>query len=328
MCSGCVLVPWAQIVYMASFDFDSFANRLRKMDKHLRKWVNKKNITCYRVYDADLPSFPLAVDRYEAFLHVSEYKRDHGMDEASYRLWRAGTRRSLSEALEVPSANIYFKERKQQKGQAQYEKLSTQQREIEVQENGLKFIVNLADYLDTGLFLDHRPTREAVRAEAEGKRVLNLFAYTGSFTVYAAAGGAASTTTIDLSNTYLEWGKRNLEINGLTDPKHEYIRADVKGWLQGGVAQLYDIIVLDPPTFSNSKAMADILDTQRDHPELINGCLKRLSPEGKLYFSTNFRKFKLESEKLQATRVKEITGATIPKDFRNPKIHYCWLIQH
>ncbi|KGE86388.1 hypothetical protein IX84_21575 [Phaeodactylibacter xiamenensis] len=316
------------MVCMSSFDFDSFANRLRKMDKHLRKWARKKNITCYRVYDADLPSFPLAVDRYEAYLHVAEYKKDHGMDEDSYRLWRAGTRRALSEALEVPNANIYYKERKPQKGREQYEKLSKQQSEIIVQENGLLFIVNLADYLDTGLFLDHRPTREAVRAQAEGKRVLNLFAYTGSFTVYAAAGGATATTTIDLSNTYLEWAKRNLEQNNLTGPQHEYVRADVKAWLQQPVAQMYDLIVLDPPTFSNSKAMYDILDTQRDHPELINGCLKRLSPEGLLYFSTNFRKFKLEPEKLHASRIKDITGATIPKDFRNPKIHHCWLLQH
>lgn len=322
------LVPWAQIVDMASFDFDSFANRLRKMDKHLRKWARKKNITCYRVYDADLPGFPLAVDRYEQYLHVAEYKKDHGMDEDTYRLWRGGARRALAEALDVRNEHIFYKERKPQKGKEQHEKRSAQQREIVVQENGLQFIVNLEDYLDTGLFLDHRPTREAVREQAKGKRVLNLFAYTGSFTVYAAAGGALSSTTIDLSNTYLEWARRNLELNGFMSDPHRFIRADAKGWLQQPVEQLYDLIVLDPPTFSNSKAMFDVLDTQRDHPELINACLKRLSPEGSLYFLTNFRKFKLDTEKLQASRIRDITGATIPKDFRNPRIHYCWLLQH
>ncbi len=232
----------------------------------------------------------------------------------------------IAEALEVPAARIFFKERKPQRGREQYEKFDEQGRSILVQENGLRFVVNLTDYLDTGLFLDHRPTREKVREQAEGKRVLNLFAYTGSFTVYAAAGGASATTTIDLSNTYLEWGQRNMELNGLAGPQHEFVRADVKAWLEQAVDGLYDIVVLDPPTFSNSKRMEDVLYTQRDHPELINGCLRRLAPGGQLYFSTNFRKFQLEPERLNTKNIRDITSATIPKDFRNPKIHYCWLI--
>lgn len=304
-----------------------FANRLRKMDKHIGKWARRQGITCYRVYDADLPAFPLAIDRYEQYLHVAEYKRQQEGEE-DYRLWRAACRQTMASVLELPNEHIYFKERKPQKGSAQYEKLGQQQQEIEVQENGLKFIVNLSDYLDTGLFLDHRPTRQQVREQAAGKRLLNLFAYTGTFTVYAAAGGASATTTIDLSNTYLEWAQRNLQLNGLQGPQHEYLRADVKSWLQAPAQERYDLIVLDPPTFSNSKAMPDVLDTQRDHPELINACLSRLTPGGSLYFSTNFRKFKLETEALRTTNIKDISSATIPKDFRNPKIHYCWLIGH
>lgn len=309
-------------------DFEAFANRLRKMDKHLGKWARRRGISCYRVFDADLPRFPLAIDRYEEYLHVAEYKRQHGLAEDEYRLWRSGAKQAMAEVLHVPAARIFFKERQPQKGKQQYEKQSQEGRFIIAQENGLRFLVNLVDYLDTGLFLDHRPTREKVREQAQGKRVLNLFAYTGSFTVYAAAGGAVATTTIDLSNTYLQWAQRNMELNGLQGPEHELLRADVKDWLQQPVQGLYDIIMLDPPTFSNSKSMQEVLDVQRDHPELINACLRRLAPEGLLYFSTNFRKFKLEPEKLQAGRIKDITRATIPKDFRNPKIHYCWLLQH
>jgi len=313
---------------MPLLDFEAFANRLRKMDKHLGKWARRRGISCYRVYDADQPRFPLAIDRYEQYLHVAEYKREHGLSEDEYRLWRSGAKQTMAEALNVPPARIFFKERQPQKGKQQYEKRSEEGRVIIAQENGLRFLVNLVDYLDTGLFLDHRPTREKVREQAQGKRVLNLFAYTGSFTVYAAAGGAAATRTIDLSNTYLEWAQRNMELNGLAAPQHEFIRTDVKAWLQRPAESLYDIIVLDPPTFSNSKSMEEVLDVQRDHPKLINACLKRLAPEGLLYFSTNFRKFKLEPEKLQTRQIKDITRATIPKDFRNPKIHYCWLLQH
>ena len=309
-------------------DFDAFGNRLRKMDKHIGKWARRKGITCYRIYDADLPRFPLAIDRYEQYLHIAEYKRGHGLDEETYRLWKSGCIQTIADVLDLPPARLFFKERAPQKGKSQYEKQDEQHQHIIVQENGLRFLVNLVDYLDTGLFLDHRPTREQVREAADGKCVLNLFAYTGSFTVYAAAGGASATDTIDLSNTYLRWAERNMELNGFHGDEHGYIRADVKAWLQQPVQQVYDIIVLDPPTFSNSKSMEDILDVQRDHPALINACLKRLSAEGVLYFSTNFRKFKLEPEQLNTQNIKDITAATIPKDFRNPKIHYCWLIQH
>ena len=306
-----------------------FANRLRKMSRHYDKWARRKGISCYRVYDADLPSFPLAVDRYAAYVHVAEYKRKHPLTDDEHEAWRAESIATISEVLEVPEAHIFFKERKRQKGKEQYEKQEVAGFETVVEEAGLQFIVNLSDYLDTGLFLDHRNLRARVREEASGKRVLNLFAYTGSFTVHAAAGDATDSLTIDLSNTYLEWGQRNLALNQLDSERHRYLRADVKAWLKEEVQEQFDIIVLDPPTFSNSKAMRNILDTQADHPYMINACLRRLAPGGTLYFSTNYRRFQLEEEKIwQGATAKEISGQTVPDDFRNKKIHRSWEIRY
>lgn len=310
-------------------DFDIFANRLRKMARHYDKWARRQGITCYRIYDADVPEFPLAIDRYGNYLHVAEYRRDHPLSEEEYRLWRSGSRAVMQDILGLTPDKIYFKEREQKKGSSQYEKRDDRQQEFEVEENGLTFIVNLRDYLDTGLFLDHRITRQMARELADGKDTLNLFAYTGAFSVYMAAGGAASTTTIDLSNTYLEWAKRNMEHNGFSGPEHQYLREDVKEWLARPVRTWYDLIILDPPTFSNSKAMLDILDVQRDHVELITACLKRLKPGGTLFFSTNFRKFKLDELALSdLAEIRDITAATIPPDFRNKRIHYCWRFTH
>ena len=307
-------------------DFNMFANRLRKMSRHYGKWARRKGISCYRIFDADIPEFPLAIDIYQDCVHLAEYKRRHPLSDDEYRIWRSGCRRTVQEVLQIEGAKVFFKERKRQKGAQQYERYDSRQSEQIVNENGLQFIVNLSDYLDTGLFLDHRQTRQMVREQAEGKRFLNLFAYTGSFTVYAAAGGAISSTTIDLSNTYLRWAQRNMVINNLDGSQHQFVKADVKQWLQEPVKEVFDLIVLDPPTFSNSTSMRDILDTQRDHPELINQCLARLSPGGTLFFSTNYRRFKLDTEALQTTKVKEITGQTIPPDFRNKKIHRCFEI--
>jgi len=308
-------------------DLDIFANRLRKMERRLSKWARRQGITCYRIYDADAPEFPLVVDRYEACLHVAEYRRRHPLDEQEYQLWRAGCRQVLTEVLDCPAPQLYWKERQQQKGRQQYEKRDARQREFIVGEGGLRFIVNLSDYLDTGLFLDHRPTRAMVRERAAGKRVLNLFAYTGSFTVYAADGGAAATTTLDLSNTYLDWARRNLELNELNSPQHQLLRADALTWLQAPAREAYDIIILDPPTFSNSKNMGDILDIQRDHPQLIRDCLRRLTADGVLFFSTNFRKFRMEGSALDGAVVHDITARSIPHDFRNKRIHYCFEIR-
>lgn len=306
-------------------DFEIFANRLRKMARHYDKWARRKDISCYRIYDADVPEFPLAIDRYGKYLHVAEYRRQHPLSPEEYQLWRSGSRRTMQDVLDLPAAHIFFKEREQKKGKDQYEKRDDQQQEIIVEENGLKFIVNLRDYLDTGLFLDHRITRQMARDQASGKQTLNLFAYTGSFSVYMAAGGAAGITTIDLSNTYLDWAKRNMALNGFEGENHRFIRADVMSWLAEPAQNTYDLIILDPPTFSNSKAMQDILDVQRDHVEMITACLSRLNPGGTLYFSTNFRKFKLEEETLsKQAQTRDISAATIPQDFRNKKIHYCW----
>ena len=301
-----------------------FANRVLKTTRHLGKWARRTGVSCYRSYDADIPEFPLAVDRYEDFLHVAEYKRSHSLTPEEYEAWRSGCLKALCEVLEMPAGNIFFKFREPQKGRQQYEKQAREQREISVGENGLRFWVNLSDYLDTGLFLDHRITRSMVREQAAGKRVLNLFAYTGSFTVYAAAGGAASTTTFDLSNTYLEWAQRNLALNGFSGPEHRFLREDVTEWLKRPTGGTYDLVILDPPTFSNSKRMFDILDVQRDHPGLIQGALKRISPGGILYFSTNLRSFRMEEDRIVGARIRDITRQTIPEDFRNQRIHHCF----
>jgi 23S rRNA (cytosine1962-C5)-methyltransferase len=310
-------------------DFQMLANRLTKMQRHLSKWVRREQISCYRLYDADIPEFPLAVDWYDGRLHVAEYQRNHPLDETEYRIWRAGVRQILSEVLGVAPEEIYYKARSRQKGEAQYEKQAARGKVFIVEEAGLKFKVNLSDYLDTGLFLDHRITRGIVRDASPGKSMLNLFAYTGSFSVYAAAGGAAKTTTLDMSATYLGWAEENLVLNDFSLADNCLIQADVTSWLQESPDEMYDIIVLDPPTFSNSKRMRHVLDIQEDHPYLINRCLKRLHPDGVIYFSTNFRKFKLNHEKIYGGAiVRDISARTIPPDFRNDKIHYCFEVRY
>lgn len=308
-------------------DFQMLANRLQKMNRHIGKWARRQGITCYRVYDADIPEFPLAIDWYEGRLHVAEYERDHPLDEEEYLTWRSGCRQIMAETLEVAPELIWFKSRSRQKGTAQYEKFADRGQEFFVHEDGLQFKVNLSDYLDTGLFLDHRQTRKLVRQAAKGKSVLNLFAYTGTFTVYAAAGGASATTTLDMSATYLQWAEENLKINQLNGTQHRFIQTDVTTWLRSEPTEKFDIIVLDPPTFSNSKRMSHSLDIQRDHTYIINRCLQRLRPGGTLFFSTNFRKFKLDTERIWGgARITDISAKTVPEDFRNKKIHYCFQI--
>lgn len=307
-------------------DFNALANRLTKTGRHFAKWARRQGITCYRVYDADMPEFPLAIDLYEDCVHMAEYERKQALSEDERILYRSGCRQTVNEVFQIPSDRIFYKERKPQKGTSQYEKLTERKQEIIARENGLQFWVNLSDYLDTGLFLDHRITRQMVRERAEGKKVLNLFAYTGSFTVYAAAGHAAATTTIDLSNTYLDWARRNLALNKLDDPRHQFLRADILQWLEQPHREKYDLIILDPPTFSNSKNMFGILDTQRDHPKIVNRLLEMTHPGGQILFSTNFRKFRLETDKIPGATIRDISAKTVPEDFRNKKIHYCFEI--
>jgi 23S rRNA (cytosine1962-C5)-methyltransferase len=301
-----------------------FANRLRKRQRHIGRWAKRTGTTCYRVYDADMPEFPLAVDWYEDILHVSEYARPHELETDEHVAWLEGSIATLSETLEIPPNRIYLKFRQRQKGLQQYERFSRVGAEYMVRENGLRFIINPSDYLDTGLFLDHRTTRQMVREAANGKRVLNLFAYTGSFSVYAAAGGAATTLTVDMSNTYLQWADRNMALNGFESEEHRFLQADVMQWLQVPTKERWDLIVVDPPTFSNSKRMEGVLDIQRDHVYLLNQVLARTAPGGVVYFSNNFRRFKLDAANIRTPYIEDITKRTIPEDFENKKIHQCF----
>jgi 23S rRNA (cytosine1962-C5)-methyltransferase len=307
--------------------YEMFANRLRKNVRHLRKWAVRQDISCYRLYDNDMPEFPLAIDRYEDIVHVAEYAREHGMEPDEHAAWLQRCVETISTVLEVDAPLIFLKFRQRQKGLTQYDRFNRLGAEYIVRENGLQFIINPADYLDTGLFLDHRNTRQMVRSMSEGKRVLNLFAYTGSFSVYAAAGGALSTTTVDLSNTYLEWAGRNLSLNGFSGAENRLLQADVLQWLELPASERWDLAVVDPPTFSNSKRMKGVLDIQRDHVWLLNQVLHRTVPGGTVVFSTNYRRFKLETTEIRAADIRDIGSRTIPEDFRNKKIHQCFLIK-
>lgn len=302
-----------------------FSRRLSARARHLRRWPTKRRITCYRLYDRDVPEIPLVVDRYEDFLHIAEYERPHDRSPAEHADWLDLMAKTAAETLDVSKANVFMKRRERQRGPSQYERFSEQGKTLVVHEGGLKFRVNLSDYLDTGLFLDHRITRSLVREAAAGKPFLNLFGYTGSFTVYAAAGGAATTTTVDLSNTYLAWAEENLKLNSLAATEHRFVRDDAMSFLKhhrAGAA--YGLAVVDPPTFSNSKMTDDIWDVQRDHVELLNRLIALMTPGGVIYFSTNSRRFKLDEPALAGVSIREISRQTVPEDFRNRRIHRCW----
>src|SRR5579872_7358216 len=305
-----------------------FRNRLTKDIRHVAKLARRQSVSCYRIYDHDLPEFPFCIERYEDKLYLAEYQRRHGMTEEAHAAWLESCIPAISEVLETPDEAIYYRQRRRKAGRLdQYEKLASEQEFFIVKEAGLSFRVNLTDYLDTGLFLDHRITRGMVREEAAGRRVLNLFCYTGSFSVYAAAGGAALVDSVDLSKTYLGWAEANMALNVTVDPTvHRFIHADVKQWLDDAPQAFYELAVMDPPTFSNSKRMKDFLDIQRDHPELINKTLRIMKPGGTLYFSSNFRRFQFEPEKIMAASVKDITGATTPFDFQGKLFRCCYKI--
>ena len=300
------------------------ANRLQKRMRHLRKWAKRNDISCYRLYERDIPEFPLIIDWYDGEAVVWLYER--GQDDDA---WHQEALNQIQDALELKPRQIFIKTRARQRGlQQQYERFGEQGHVRLVREHGLTFEVNLSDYLDTGLFLDHRPTRAMVQAEAGGKRVLNLFAYTGSFTVYAAAGQARATTTVDLSKNYCEWASRNLQHNGFhLGKQHRILAQDCWQFLVEEKRQ-YDLIICDPPTFSNSKRMArGSFAVDRDHPELIQACLDRLARGGTLIFSTNSRGFSLAKTAVpHPFTATEISQQTIPEDFRNDKIHRCWRI--
>ncbi|KTB71858.1 MULTISPECIES: bifunctional 23S rRNA (guanine(2069)-N(7))-methyltransferase RlmK/23S rRNA (guanine(2445)-N(2))-methyltransferase RlmL [Pseudomonas] len=302
-----------------------FANRLQKNLKLMGKWVRREGIDCYRVYDADMPEYSLAIDLYHDWVHVQEYAAPKSIDpeKASARLFDALA--AIPQALNIDKNRVVIKRRERQSGTKQYERQSAQGQFLEVSEGGVKLLVNLTDYLDTGLFLDHRPMRMRIQREAAGKRFLNLFAYTATASVHAAKGGARSTTSVDLSRTYLDWARRNLSLNGFSD-KNRLEQGDVMAWLQANRDE-YDLIFIDPPTFSNSKRMEGIFDVQRDQVELIDLAMARLAPGGVLYFSNNFRKFVLDENLSQRYAVEDITAQTIDQDFaRNGKIHRAWKI--
>jgi len=305
-----------------------FYNRLTKVFRHISKQAKRQQVSCYRFYDRDLPEFPLIIDMYEDKVYLSEYKARHNLTEEQHELWLQQSLAVISKVTQVPDDKIYLKQRKRKTDrQDQYQKTGSEMEFFTVQEAGLHFKVNLSDYLDTGLFLDHRITRTMVRDQAKDKKVLNLFCYTGSFSVYAAAGGAASVVSVDLSKTYLSWAEDNFILNHLQDEsKNYFVHADVLQYLDELATDNFDIVILDPPTFSNSKRMKDFLDIQQDHAELINKCLRVMKKGGLLYFSTNYTKFQLAVTDLDAASVTDITKATTPFDFSGKLRRCCFKI--
>jgi 23S rRNA (guanine2445-N2)-methyltransferase / 23S rRNA (guanine2069-N7)-methyltransferase len=313
-----------------SVSAEMFANRLQKDIKLFTRWSQREGLHCYRLYDADMPEYNLAIDVYQSdklYLHIQEYEAPKTIDPAKAHQRLTEALAIVYDVMQVPRDQVFFKQRRQQKSGKQYEKFAETGQFHEVAEGPGRFWVNFTDYLDTGLFLDHRLTRLMILELAQGKRFLNLFAYTGTATVYAALGGATTTTTVDMSNTYLTWAEKNLALNHLKGKQHEFIQADVLTWLLANHQRRFDLIFLDPPTFSRSKRMQDTLDIQRDHVELIRNSMALLAEDGVLLFSNNHQKFKLDKEALADLDVGDITQQTLPKDFeRNPKIHHCFRI--
>jgi 23S rRNA G2069 N7-methylase RlmK/C1962 C5-methylase RlmI len=321
------------------------ANRVKKRFKHLKKWAKRMNFEAFRLYDRDIPEIPLVLDLYGGVVCGALYKRPYEKDQAEEAVWLESMRNSLSQSLEIAPQNVIIKQRERQRGFSQYEKLAGRGLTREIREGNYKFKVNLSDYLDTGLFLDRRALRGLFGADAAGKRTLNLFCYTASFSVYAA-GGAASTDSVDLSNTYLNWARENFALNGFEAKQtrleeyfaggekksaHRLIRADVNAFINRALEVRYrwDSIILDPPAFSNS-TMAAEFDLARDCDALLAKCLALLSPGGKLWFSVSSRSFRLSAEELEKTlnghKVADITDKTIDEDFKGKKTPKTFLI--
>ena len=346
-------------------------NRISKRYKHLRKWAKRTGVFCFRLYDRDIPEIPLAIDIYEEepdaskieeqaessggesstasnkgrmFARIALYERPYEKQEDEELAWLNAMKASVAKVLAIPSESIITKVRRRQSGDSQYEKEDVKTLAFITREQGLRFKVNLSDYIDTGLFFDHRPLRLTVQSEAAGKRVLNLYCYTGAFSVYAAAGEATHIDSVDLSGKYLGWAEENMRLNGFTDKsKYRFIEGDVTTFLEKASPAVekhdrhtngknanagYDIIILDPPTFSNSKKTDTMLDINKDWPSLIASCTSLLSENGVLYFSTNSRKLSFDEKKIpEDFAAKDITSSTIPEDFRNERIHRVWKIQ-
>jgi 23S rRNA (guanine2445-N2)-methyltransferase / 23S rRNA (guanine2069-N7)-methyltransferase len=311
------------------------ANRLRKNVRHLKKWRERAGVDCYRAYDADLPEYAAAIDVYTVaegdaagvHLHVQEYAPPASVPEADARRRFGELLQAARDVFEIPRERIATKTRERGKGGSKYGKMESRGEFLRVREGEAVLEVNLHDYLDTGLFLDHRPLRRRIANEAKGARFLNLFCYTGVASVHAGLGGAATTTSVDLSGTYLDWAARNLALNGLSGQRHRLVQADALAWLEAERGQ-YDLVFCDPPTFSNSKRAEDF-DTQRDHVRLLRAAVARLAPDGLLLFSNNYRRFRLDDEALaEFAQVREVSAATIDPDFeRNPRIHRAWEVR-
>lgn len=305
---------------------EQFANRIKKNIKTASKWAKRENIHCYRIYDADLPEYAVAVDRYEDWLHVQEYVPPKSIDPAVAERRLLDVLSALPEVTGVPAEKIVLKRRERQSGKRQYEKQSDEKRTMVVREGQVNILVNLKDYLDTGLFLDHRPTRLEIAKLAANKRFLNLFCYTATASVHAAAAGATC-TSVDMSRTYINWGRDNFSLNNIDPDAHPFVQADCLQWLKDDQGE-YDIIFMDPPSFSNSKRMEGVLDIQRDHVDLIRMAMERLAPGGTLIFSCNLRKFEMEYDALSDLDVKDVSAKSIPTDYaRRPNIHVCFHIQ-
>jgi 23S rRNA (guanine2445-N2)-methyltransferase / 23S rRNA (guanine2069-N7)-methyltransferase len=304
-----------------------FGNRLRKNQRKLERWARREGISCYRLYDADMPEYAVAIDRYEEALHVAEYRAPSGVKEEDARRRLEEVAAALPLVTGIDARHIHYKERRRQRGKEQYQRVERRGEFQTVREGSIKLLVNLSDYLDTGLFLDHRALRLRLAAEARGKSFLNLYCYTGAATVHAAAGGARSTTSVDLSRTYLDWARKNMAVNGFDESRHQLVQADCLPWLLEDNGQ-YDLVLLDPPSFSNSKRMEGHFDVQRDHVELLRAVVARLSDDGVLYFSNNLRSFKLDTGIEAFCQVEDITRSTLDEDFRRrANIHHCWRIK-
>ncbi len=304
------------------------ANRVRKNLRHLRKWARRDHVTCFRIYDRDIPEVPVAIDWYDGNLLVAGFdRRDEELEES----WLEAMADAARTAAGSAEGDVFIKHRRRQRGQAQYERVARTEDRMVVGEGGHRFLVNLSDYLDTGLFLDHRALRRRVETEAAGRAFLNLFCYTGAFSVYAAAGGARTTTSLDMSRRYIDWCRDNLALNEHAGDAHQFVCDDAmvvleRGRLRDRGGARFDLAVLDPPTFSNSKKMRGVLDTRRDHGRLIAQTLGVMNPGGVLYFSTNSRKFQLDESGLSQATVEDITAAVAPPDFRRSP-HRCWRIE-
>ena len=302
------------------------ANRLEKNLRTVGKWAAQQGHACYRLYDADMPEFAFAIDVYGERVHLQEYQAPATVPEEKVLLHREQALAAVQHVLKTRTDHLVLKTRQRQKGKAQYQALDEQGHDFVVSEGPARYWINLERYLDSGVFLDHRPVRRFIHEQAADKRFLNLFCYTATATVQAALGGARSSLSVDLSNTYLDWARRNFQLNALDQNRHRLIQKDCIHYLRNSKDR-FDLIFLDPPTFSNSKRTDNVLDIQRDHVELIRNSLRMLEQDGLLIFSTNHRRFKLDTAQLSRFRLEDWTRPSIDKDFaRNPKIHQVWMI--